>query len=430
MRNFDTITKELTQVVNNLGYYGDVVSAVVACAAYYHLNNQTDVVTSLMEGTMSRSKLMNSKILLSGESMYSVFRGTNPRITIKIKPTSVISFGVGDLVISRSGYSLYSVGNVNATPSDSIVFIECIIATSQYTTNRSISLNEVDSLYLHENINVSEDIHVSRNGNENVKTNNNFIEHIVNGGIFCLTKPDFSVELFLKEKFTVNDEYVISSYSYTELTDAIKSDLARLTSSKFIVYNEDRVVVSGTPPETQGAIMLNANLNKYSNQILRSNTDITSIFNNYFASRVFGSKYNVANNKISIYYIPRITDLNSTEIENFKTERALAYYIAKEVDVIKATEVELSVTVTLNHSVVSTTDITKELLLLDNTQGEHIDAKMLVSKLSQVLGVNYVESVVLLADGAIYNPVLTSTPNITKYFSIRPQNITLINKVL
>ena len=75
--------------------------------------NEVENVSMVKESSIEMASLMNSKIQHCMNEMYSVFRGSCPRVIIRFKSTKYLNFNVFDQICSANSFGVYYLGYLN-----------------------------------------------------------------------------------------------------------------------------------------------------------------------------------------------------------------------------------------------------------------------------------------------------------------------------
>ena len=216
-------------IANKLNITGDSVEILSQMLANASFISEVENIAYTQEASLEKSTLINSKIQHCVDDMYSVFRGSCPRVILNIKPTKYLSFNIYDEIISSNSFKAYYLGYydknytrpegygddkdiagdegfvyspitmspaVNDTDTYTII---CLIAKE--TISRKWILNQNNTYYVNclEN-DLSDDFWVKVNDNF-FPTTRLFSGHILDGSIFDLTLPGFGSRLYVADIF-------------------------------------------------------------------------------------------------------------------------------------------------------------------------------------------------------------------------------------
>ena len=87
MRSLQDYRNIYREVAQSLGYRGDSVELLVQLLANATYIEEVENITYMQEASLERAGLMNSKIQHCVNNMYSVFRGSCPRVLLHVRPT-------------------------------------------------------------------------------------------------------------------------------------------------------------------------------------------------------------------------------------------------------------------------------------------------------------------------------------------------------
>ena len=110
MRSLQDYINIYRGIANKLNLQGDsveVLSQMLANASYI---SEVENITYAQEASLEKSTLVNSKIQHCVDNMYSVFRGSCPRVILNIKPTKYLSYNIYDEVVSSNSFKVYYLG--------------------------------------------------------------------------------------------------------------------------------------------------------------------------------------------------------------------------------------------------------------------------------------------------------------------------------
>lgn len=110
MKNLQDFINRYNKIAQNLGYSGESVEVLVQLLANASYVSEVEDITYLQESSLEKCTLPNSKIQHCMDNMYSVFRGSCPRVIMKIKPTTYLTLKPFDLIQESSNFSVYYLG--------------------------------------------------------------------------------------------------------------------------------------------------------------------------------------------------------------------------------------------------------------------------------------------------------------------------------
>lgn len=106
MNNLKTYIQRYDKIIKNLGYTGasaEILRQLLANASYI---NEVEHASYMVESSLEKATLLNSKIQHCVDLMYSVFRGSCPRIIFKIKPNKYTTLRPYDKLISSNNFDV------------------------------------------------------------------------------------------------------------------------------------------------------------------------------------------------------------------------------------------------------------------------------------------------------------------------------------
>lgn len=390
LQDYINIYRGIASKLNLQGDSVEVLSQMLANASYI---SEVENITYAQEASLEKSTLINSKIQHCVDNMYSVFRGSCPRVVLNIKPTKYLSYNIYDEIVSSNSFKVYYLGyydkssgviagedNPEISGEEGFEFSPITIAPAvgdddtytimgllaKETVNRSWTLNETNTYYVNcLEDDLSDDFWVKING-EFYNTTRQFSDHILNGSIFDLTLPSFGSRLYVADIFRdrmerqesttpANTQVEALYYKYSLLSSYNTSELRKVNIRGAEMVAFDRTWIAGRGYTELGTglafmseverddivtIHYKANRDRYVNSILRSNSDIGTVLEETYPDKIVsgGTTYefssNGNNNRIIIYYVPfsNSTILTEDEKESFIEDRR-AYYITDNIDI-------------------------------------------------------------------------------------------------
>lgn len=383
-------------IANKLNITGDPVEVLSQMLANASFISEVENIAYAQEASLEKSTLINSKIQHCVDDMYSVFRGSCPRVILKIKPTRYLSFNIYDEIISSNSFKAYYLGYfdknytrpegaedisgdegfvyspitmspaINETDTYTII---CLIAKE--TVSKKWVLNQNNTYYVDclEN-DLSDDFWVKVNGNFH-ETTRLFSSHILDGSVFDLTLPSFGSRLYIADIFRsrmsreetqtpANTIIEALYYRFSYLSDYNVSELKRLNIRGAEMVDFDSEWLSGRSYNILGTglasmseidrdnlitIHYKANRDRYVNSILRSNSDIGTVLEETYPNKIIsgGTTYRFSSseqsNSITIYYVPfsNSTILTEEEKTDFINSKS-AYYITDKITIERGSQ--------------------------------------------------------------------------------------------
>lgn len=338
-------------IATNQGLAGAGVEMIAQMLANASYINEVENVSMVKESSIEMASLMNSKIQHCMNEMYSVFRGSCPRVIIRFKSTKYLNFNVFDQICSANSFGVYylgylntntaeyygetvaasdtigSVGNFIYAPTiipptgdketDPSYTIICLIAKEFVTQRQKLTVSNTYYTTVNEN-NLSNDLYVKVNG-DYFDVTRTFSDHINTGKIFDLTIPSFGMRLYTPDIFRAdfereevptptNTEIEVGVFKFCTLDSFNASELkaVKIKGTKLIEFDTDWLNKNGFVPQYTGLIYLNeiprndlntihykAIRDRHVNSIFRTNSDIGIILEELFPDKVMknGTNY-------------------------------------------------------------------------------------------------------------------------------------------
>lgn len=340
LQEYIEIYRGIARGLNLKGDSVELLSQMLANATYI---SEVEHIAYSQEASLERATLMNSKIQHCMNEMYSVFRGSCPRVIIRFKSNSYFTWNVFDEIATSNNFSVYYLGYLN-TNEDTFEVKENMLGTSAISDHPGFNYSPVvipptgddieytiialispkllrgswslqkENLYYVDFLesNLSNDIMVKVNGEYHDITRV-FSDHIKDASIFDLTLPDFGLRLYAPDIFRsslemsitdtpANTEIYAEVFRYSELESYNLSELKQLKikgtrlssipSSWSASYNYPPETAPGliyipeVSRDTLGTIHYKANRDRYMGSILRSNSDIGVILEEMYPDKV------------------------------------------------------------------------------------------------------------------------------------------------
>lgn len=338
-------------IATNQGLAGAGVEMIAQMLANASYINEVENVSMVKESSIERASLMNSKIQHCMNEMYSVFRGSCPRVIIKFKSTRYLNFNVFDQICSANSFGVYylgylntnkaeyagdkvaasetigSVGNFVYAPTiipptgdkdtDPSYTIIALIAKEFVIQKQKLAVNNTYYTTINET-NLSNDLYVKVNG-DYFDVTRTFSDHINTGKIFDLTIPSFGMRLYTPDIFRsdfareeietpTNTEIEVGVFKFCTLDSFNTSELKsiKIKGTKLVDFDTNWLSENGLSSQYSGLIFLQeiprndlntihykAIRDRHVNSIFRSNSDIGIILEELFPEKVMknGTNY-------------------------------------------------------------------------------------------------------------------------------------------
>lgn len=385
------------KITTDLGIYGDGAELLIQLLAETTYISEVEHVVYMQEASLEKSTLLNSKIQHCMNDMYSVFRGSCPRVIFNFTPTRYFNLTPFDELVVGNGFKVYYLGYLDKTGTgktmdgtESVAVLEDFVygpkvippsvnKTDTYTligllaketSTRSWSTDE-DNTYYVENLgeNLSCDMWVKVQNNFWPVTRN-FSEHITEAKVFDLTLPSFGSRLYVADilRSGAYKRDVIETqtgvpvealwYVYSLLSSYNQAELKKLTikgtipvsfdDGKFRGYSEvspGLVLIPESSRDTVNNIHYKANRDRYVNSIIRTNSDVGTILEEAYPENIEtgGTSYQfftgTRGSGLRIYYVPKDNTkiLTDEQISDFRNTRS-GYYVTSNLIVLPGTK--------------------------------------------------------------------------------------------
>jgi hypothetical protein len=347
----EEIRDELKKIAKDSNLQGTAVDFLISITSTAYYNALLNTITINKESNSDTLANINSAITLAAERMYSVFRGYNPKISIRAQFTEYHIFRRGDEVCDMGDYKLFVLKDTIVSPND---YTEVpLIASTEYITYEN---NNIGLKYFSEFIteDISSDTIFYINDRE-IDTTVDFRTHLIEGIPFELTISDFGVRIYFTPETTTKlgrsygengfsiQNVGISGFKYVEdidFTNLKESDFNLKvnydSSSSFYINISDSlspegyIESQGLLRESRDQIIANFKTQINSIGVIRSNTDLLDIVKEGFKNRILDCSYEYPNgNATSIiyYYIPKVDSLLSQEEFQTFINSKISYFI-------------------------------------------------------------------------------------------------------
>lgn len=366
-------------IATNQGLAGAGVEMIAQMLANASYINEVENVSMVRESSIEKAALMNSKIQHCMNEMYSVFRGSCPRVIIRFKSTKYLSFNVFDKICSANSFGVYYLGylktdsvessestiptsdTINSIPeftyapvvippggdteSSPTYTIIALIAKEFVTQRQKLTVNNTYYVTIDED-NLSNDLYVKVNG-DYYDVTRTFSDHINTGKMFDLTIPSYGMRLYTSDIFRpnfnreetvtpTNTEIEVGVFKFCTFESFNASELKsiKIKGTKFVEYDSEWLNTYGYSSQNPGMIFLKeiprndintihykAIRDRHVNSIFRSNSDIGTILEELFPEKVMKNGTNYKFTKLedgtylNVYYIPYSDQTVLTEAE-------------------------------------------------------------------------------------------------------------------
>ena len=378
MKSLQDYISTFRSIAEGLGIKGDSSELLIQLLANASYINEVENISYSQEASLERATMINSKIQHCVDNMYSVYRGQCPRVILNIKPTKVFTWNPYSEIIASNNFKVYYLGYFDKDkkefsyspkslyPSDETYQILGLLAKETASIERNIK--DIKNNYYIDFLenDLSNDIVVEMDGN-NKPVTRIFADHVLHGKVFDLTLPGFGSRIYfndisagtiLSQTGKISALYFkkskLSSYNESELkklsikgTEVISfngEEYGRVVDNNKIQYwldNYTELAPGIIPiPEIESDDLLSvhykANQVRHLGTVFKSNSDLGDLLQQTNPDIVKDTSvvFDDSDNKLYIYYIPKIKEqkLSDTEVNEF-TNNYKAYYIANDVSI-------------------------------------------------------------------------------------------------
>ena len=339
------------KIATGLDLYGDSAELLIQLLAESTYISEVEHVVYMQEASLEKSTLLNSKIQHCMNDMYSVFRGSCPRIIFQFIPTKYFDLKPFDELVVGNGFKVYYLGYWDPEKEgEDMKGTENVALMDGFTYGPKVippSLGE----------DLSSDCWVKIQDSYWPVTRE-FSKHITDAQVYDLTLPSFGSRLYVADilrsgsykrdsvetQANVSVEgfwYVYSlleSYNQAELKKmVIKGTVPVSWGEPFQGFNEvspGLILIPESSRDTVSTIHYKSNRDRYVNSIIRTNSDIGTILEESYPENVKngGTSYQFftgsGGSGLRIYYVPQDETkiLTEAQITNFRENRA-GYYV-------------------------------------------------------------------------------------------------------
>ena len=374
------------KIATGLDIYGDSAELLIQLLAESTYISEVEHVVYMQEASLEKASLLNSKIQHCMNDMYSVFRGSCPRVIFRFTPTKYFDLNPFDELVVGNSFKVYYLGywdpesevdNQAGTESialmDGFVYGNKVIPPSmsgdntytligllaKETSQGEWSTTESNTYYV-ENLgeDLSQDMWVKIQG-KYWSITREFSQHITEASVFDMTLPSFGSRLYVADilrsgaykRDSIETQANISVqglwYKYSLLDSYNQAELKKLTIKGTVPVSFEGGVFQGFTQVSPGLILIpessrdtvstihyKANRDRYVNSIIRTNSDIGTILEEAYPKNVKtgGTSYQfftgTGGSGLRIYYVPQDPTkiLTDEQISEFRETRS-GYYV-------------------------------------------------------------------------------------------------------
>ena len=121
MRSLQDYRNIYREIAQSLGYRGDSVELLVQLLANATYIEEVENITYMQEASLERASLMNSKIQHCVNQMYSVYRGSCPRVLLHVRPTKYQVFKPYQEIATSSNFKVYYLGSISESGMSTLI---------------------------------------------------------------------------------------------------------------------------------------------------------------------------------------------------------------------------------------------------------------------------------------------------------------------
>lgn len=373
------------EIASKLNLQGDSVELLVQLLSNASYIEEVENITYAREANLETAMFMNSKIVHCINQMYSVFRGSCPRVLMKFKPTRVQSFNLFDEISVSNNFKIYYLGYYSGETEieqgaeavavdEGFVYAPLSIDVGYVTQEKTftivglISKEVVDKewtidssnpYYVNCNTesNLSNDMYVRISGEPGYSpVTRHFSDHVEFGKIFDLTLPDFGSRLYFSgviDGALASTKLSARYFKYTVLGEYNESELkkVKLKGAELVSFSSDwleergydisselspgLLYIDNNNRDTVISTHYNANKERYLGSIIRSNSDLGALLEELYPEKVKSTyyEYDTESSKYVIYYIPKGDSKLTVEEQNNFIENRKGYFVTNNISI-------------------------------------------------------------------------------------------------
>ena len=330
-------------IAQNLGYRGDSVELLVHLLANATYIEEVENISYMEESSLEKSHLVNSKIQHCMDLMYSIYRGSCPRVYIKFKANKIKTLTPYSEIATSSNFSVYFLGyygpvteenheagngidedgnlmdlgfsegftfnsDLHLAPDQTYIICGFI---SKSPINKTVDITYDNPYYIDlDGENLSNDMFVqiakhSDSGSTSPKIYNvtrDFKDYLLQSDssryVFDLTTPGYGSRLYFKDSIDVevSDRVYATYFPYVRVSDFLPNELGKimisfgelqefdagyLTRGDKEIEGKGLIILKESDQENLLEIHYNANKSRYQNSIVRSNEDMGDLLKRY-----------------------------------------------------------------------------------------------------------------------------------------------------
>lgn len=318
MKSLSDYTKILRDTATNLNLHGESVEMIVQMLANALYISEVEHITYSQEASLERATMENSKIQHCVNQMYSVFRGSNPRVIMNFKASKLFQFNPYDEIIKSNNFKVYYLGYYDESLKeivyssstiypDTNAIIIGLLSKDLYTSGWTVSGNTYYESFPESDL--SGDLYLKDVSNGvQVDVTRLFPDHLRDNLFFDLTLPGYGCRIYYPEEYRgsgrsglVNLEFELNVFKYLTLGDIIESEKKSLKMNGAILQGfEDSVLENlGANEDYPGLIYIpetsrdgvetihhKANKSRYTGTYLATNSDLSFLLQEYYPNKI------------------------------------------------------------------------------------------------------------------------------------------------
>mgnify|MGYP000910662846 CR=1 FL=1 len=318
MKTAREYASEYRELAKNLGLTGDSTELLVQMLAHFTYSSEVDQVAYANESSLERAIRPSSKIQLCVENCYSVYRGTCPKVVLRVNPVKTMTFKAGTKVVSGNTVSLWYLGRPRTDGTlDTSEFsvdprtgpVTLMFLASLETIQRTWTVTEGNRYYvdcLEPDLAENPTVTVGRVGGTPgtiVKVTRDFGEHLRTDKVFDLTLPGWGSRLYLPAGLRVPSTAVTATY-HRWAAEVPVPELAVLrvngtepvpewpgAPGNAVPVAPGAWLLPGDPREDLRGVHYRSNADRWSAGVFRSNSDVGGLLQEFWPGRVKGTSF-------------------------------------------------------------------------------------------------------------------------------------------
>lgn len=374
VQDYYSILKGIETRLGITGSSTEILAQVLSQALYF---SEVENMAYSQESSLERASNDNSKIQLCVDRMYSVFRGSCPRVILKFKANKLFTWSKWDVVASFNSFGLFYESywdeqkeefidsEVTIVPDEEKTYIIKCILSSSYS-QASVSLNVLNTTFAEfpwENL--SNDLLAYVDGEER-KVTRSFATHAAapQKYLFDLTIPGYGLRLYGPDIYQPNSRVALAVHKMCFLSDFTDSELVsiRLKGADLVEFDDKKdstligslyfeksakgiIFLDAVSHDQLSTIHYKANRERFSSGVYRSNSDLAYLLSEAYPSQVKAATYKFTglhstveeDTKITYSFIPTPQYLTATGelggTQKPDSDKALEIMAAKDVSV-------------------------------------------------------------------------------------------------